>query len=113
MYDNNNIFAKILRAEALCDKIYEDDYVFAFEDINPQAPVHILIIPKGPYKDFAHFSTQASTEELTNFFRVIPEIAAIAKINISGYRLITNNGTDAKQLVPHFHIHMLGGKKLD
>jgi diadenosine tetraphosphate (Ap4A) HIT family hydrolase len=112
MYDENNIFAKILRQEIPCNKIYEDEYVLAFDDIAPKAPVHILIIPKNSYKDFAHFSTHATQQELVNYFRVIPEIAAIAKVNDSGYRLITNNGKDANQLVYHFHMHMLGGKFL-
>jgi histidine triad (HIT) family protein len=113
MYNNNNTFAKILRGEIPCNKIYEDECVLAFEDINPKAPVHLLIIPKNPYKDFAHFSTHAPAEELASYFKAIPEIAAIAKVHISGYRLITNNGKDARQLIPHFHLHMLGGIQLD
>ena len=112
MYNNENIFAKILRGEVSCDKIYEDQYVYCFEDINPQAPVHLLVIPKGPYTCYSDFVARASSEEILAFFRAIEKITSIAKLDQNGYRLITNNGADADQLVPHFHFHILAGKKL-
>jgi diadenosine tetraphosphate (Ap4A) HIT family hydrolase len=112
MYDNNNIFAKILRNEIKCDKIYEDQYALAFADISPQAPVHILVIPKGAYICFADFSSNASEKEISGFFKAVGIVAKNAKLDESGYRLITNNGRDADQVVPHFHVHILGGKNL-
>jgi diadenosine tetraphosphate (Ap4A) HIT family hydrolase len=112
MYDNNNIFAKILRNEIKCDKLYEDEFALAFEDINPQAPIHILVIPKGSYICFADFSGNASAQEISGFFKAVGIVAKNAKLEEPGYRLITNNGKDADQVVPHFHIHILGGKNL-
>lgn len=110
LYDTNNLFAKILRGEINCTKRYEDDYAFAFDDINPQAPTHILIIPKGEYVDFSDFSEKASPEEIIGFFKALGEIAQ--KYAKSGYRLINNCGADAGQLVLHFHMHLCAGKKL-
>ena len=115
-YDNQNIFAKILRGEIPCDKIYEDDYVLSFKDINPQAPSHILIIPKMPYKDITDFSKNATNEELIGFNRAISIIADQLKLSEEsggkGYRLISNAGSDSHQEVSHLHIHLLAGRKL-
>ncbi len=115
-YDTNNIFAKILRKEIPCDKIYEDDYVLSFKDISPQAPSHILVIPKGPYKDINDFSKNANNEELIGFNRAISIIADQLKLSEEsggkGYRLISNAGSDSHQEVPHLHIHLLAGRKL-
>ena len=115
-YDNQNIFAKILRGEITCDKIYEDDYVLSFKDISPQAPSHILVIPKGPYKDINDFSKNANNEELIGFNRAISIIADQLKLSEEsggkGYRLISNAGSDSHQEVPHLHIHLLAGRKL-
>ena len=115
-YDNQNIFAKILRGEIPCDKIYEDDYVLSFKDISPQAPSHILVIPKGPYKDINDFSKNANNEELIGFNRAISIIADQLKLSEesggTGYRLISNAGSDSHQEVPHLHIHLLAGRKL-
>ncbi|MGY9025065.1 MAG: histidine triad nucleotide-binding protein [Candidatus Pelagibacterales bacterium] len=115
-YDNQNIFAKILRGEIPCDKIYEDDYVLSFKDISPQAPSHILVIPKGPYKDINDFSKNANNEELIGFNRAISIIADQLKLSEEsggkGYRLISNAGSDSHQEVPHLHIHLLAGRKL-
>ncbi len=111
-YDKGNIFAKILRGEIPCKKIHEDQYALAFEDTAPAAPVHILVIPKGEYTSFDDFATNATSEFLHGFFASVRAIAAKLGLNENGYRLITNHGADASQSVPHFHVHILGGRKL-
>ena len=111
-YDPNNIFAKILRSEIPCDKVYEDEHVLAFNDINPQTPTHILVIPKGPYASFDDFSEQASEAEVTAFVRAAGKIARDAGLNAPGYRILANTGPDAHQDVPHFHLHIFAGKNL-
>ena len=98
-YDTNNIFAKILRGEIPCDKVYEDDYVLAFNDISPQAPVHVLVIPKGEYISFDDFSSTASAEEISGFYQAQND----------GYRIISNMGASAHQEVMHYHLHILAG----
>ena len=112
MYDENNIFAKILRKEIPCKPIYEDDKVFFFKDINPQAKIHILAIPKMPATDYNDFISKADNEMIKYFFDKINEIAKKQGLLDSGFRLVTNNGRDANQEVPHFHIHILGGENL-
>ena len=115
-YDKENIFAKIIRGEIPCDKIYEDDYALSFEDIRPQAPSHALIIPKGEYTDMNDFSANASDEEIVGFNRAVAIVAD--KLSISeqsggnGYRLIANSGKDSHQEVPHLHFHLLAGRPL-
>ena len=111
-YDPNNIFAKILRGEIPCDKVYEDEYVLAFRDIQPSAPVHTLVIPKGPYENLDHFSREASAAEIEGFFRAIGEVARQEGVADSGYRLIMNHGPDGGQEVPHLHAHILGGRAI-
>ncbi|PIR38042.1 MAG: histidine triad nucleotide-binding protein [Alphaproteobacteria bacterium CG11_big_fil_rev_8_21_14_0_20_39_49] len=111
-YDNDNIFAKIIRGEIPCDKVYSDDDVFAFKDIAPAAPVHVLVIPKGQYVSFDDFVADSSPEKVAGFFAKVREIAAELGLDKTGYRLISNHGADANQAVPHFHVHILGGKKL-
>ena len=115
-YDDQNIFAKILRSEIPCEKIYEDEYVLSFKDVNPQAPTHILIIPKGAYKDINDFSENASNEEIIGFNKDIPIVANQLGISEAsggkGYRLISNAGSDAHQTVDHFHVHLLAGRNL-
>jgi diadenosine tetraphosphate (Ap4A) HIT family hydrolase len=111
-YDKNNIFARILRGEIPCRKIYEDDYALAFHDINPQAPTHILVIPKGAYVSFDDFSAQAPDAEITGFFRAAGQIARAAGAAETGYRLLANHGPDSHQEVPHFHVHIFAGRKL-
>ena len=111
-YDDDNIFAKILRGEIPCDKVYEDDHVLAFNDINPQTPTHILVIPKGRYVSFADFSQQATGEEIAAFVQATGRIAREAGVEESGYRILANNGPDAHQEVPHFHLHIFAGKDL-
>ena len=108
-YDTNNIFAKILCGEIPCTAIDEDEYTFSFADINPQAPVHILVIPKGAYTDWSDFAARASSEEISAFIKAISRVAALTGISETGYRVISNIGRDSHQEVPHLHMHVLGG----
>lgn len=112
VYDENNIFAKILRGEIPCDKVYEDGQVLAFNDIAPQAPTHILVIPKGAYISLEDFSAKASDAEITGFFRAAGKIAREAGLAEPGYRALANHGRDGGQEVPHFHLHIFGGRSL-
>ena len=111
-YDYNNIFAKILKAEINCNKIDENKNTLAFLDINPLAPIHILIIPKKPYINFYDFNKNASSEEILDFWKLINFIIETKNIENNGFRIITNSGKDGNQDVPHFHVHLLGGKNL-
>jgi histidine triad (HIT) family protein len=115
-YDQNNIFAKILRGQIPCDKVYESDYALAFKDINPQAKVHVLVIPKGAYVNMDDFSQNASSEEITGLIRALGEVAKIVGVSEytsgKGYRYIGNNGSDGGQEVPHLHFHIVGGEPL-
>ena len=108
-YDDNNIFAKILRGEILCNKCDEDDFTLSFHDIAPQAPVHVLVIPKGRYVDYADFAANASAEEIVGFTAAIQRVAEKTGISESGYRIISNIGDDGHQEVPHLHMHVVGG----
>lgn len=110
MYDNNNIFAKIIAKEVPADFVYEDDKLIAIKDIEPQAPVHILVIPKGEYIDFEEFIEKASYQDKTHYYNTLKEIAN--KECGEHFRLVTNNGAWAGQTVFHFHTHILGGKNL-
>jgi histidine triad (HIT) family protein len=111
-YDRSNIFARILRGEIPCQKLYEDDHVLAFRDINPQTPVHVLVIPKGEYVSLDDFSAKASADELAAFLRALGTVARQAGVAESGYRILANHGADAHQEVPHFHVHIFGGRNL-
>jgi histidine triad (HIT) family protein len=111
-YDRNNIFARILRGEIPCRKAYEDQHVLAFHDINPQAPVHILVIPKGEYGSMDDFAAAASDAEIAAFTRAIGRIAREHGVAESGYRILANHGGDANQEVAHFHVHIFGGRPL-
>ncbi len=111
-YDQNNIFAKILREEIPCNKAYEDEYVLAFHDIAPQAPVHILVIPKGEYVSIADFSAKASDAEIAGFYRAVSKIIDQNDLEAEGFRTIANTGLNGGQEVPHFHLHILGGTAL-
>ena len=111
-YDENNIFAKILRGEIPCNKVYEDDFALAFHDINPQAPQHILVIPKGPYVSFADFSEHAPADLITGFTRAVGKIAKDLGLEEGGYRLLMNAGPNAHQEVPHLHVHIFAGQAL-
>lgn len=111
-YDRNNVFARILRGEIPCNKVYEDEHVLAFHDINPQAPVHILVIPKGEYVSFDDFSATASEAEIAAFVRAIGRIAREQGSAQSGYRILSNHGRDSHQEVPHLHVHIFAGRPL-
>ncbi|MDG1709001.1 MAG: histidine triad nucleotide-binding protein [Emcibacteraceae bacterium] len=111
-YDQNNIFAMILRGDIPCDKVYEDEFALSFKDINPQAPVHTLVIPKGEFLSMADFTSNASAELVAGFFRAVGETARKLNLEEDGYRLIANTGDNAHQEVPHLHFHILSGKKL-
>ena len=111
-YDSSNIFAKILRGEVPCKKVYEDDHALAFSDINPQAPTHILVIPKGPYASYDDFIASASDEEIIGFQRALGKTINLADVVATGYRLIANCGVNAHQEVPHYHVHIMGGGDL-
>jgi histidine triad (HIT) family protein len=110
-YDTNNIFAKILRGEIPCKSVFENEHALAFHDIAPAAPVHVLVIPKGEYISFDDFINAPQALQL-GFWQAVQETAALLSVVENGYRLISNHGADAGQLVPHFHVHILGGKPL-
>ena len=111
-YDSDNIFAKIIRGQLPCNKVYEDDLMLAFDDITKAAPVHVLVVPKGEFVNFGDFASNAGEKNVAHFFKKIKEIAEDLGLKESGYRLITNNGSGVSQTVPHFHVHILGGKRL-
>tara|TARA_Y100001936_G_scaffold10984_1_gene9715 strand:+ start:566 stop:931 length:366 start_codon:yes stop_codon:yes gene_type:complete len=114
-YDDNNIFAKILRGEIPCKKIYEDEFVLSFHDINPQKKIHALVIPKGKYKNLDDFCENASPTEIVGFFKGIEIVAKKVGISIQngeGYRALTNIGNNGGQEVPHLHFHLFGGEKV-
>ena len=109
-YDPNNVFAKILRGEIPCKKVHEDEHTLAFEDINPAAPVHTLIIPKGQYVSMQDFSERASDVEIAAFVRAIGKVARAKGVVDAGYRVLANAGVNAQQEVPHLHVHIFGGR---
>jgi diadenosine tetraphosphate (Ap4A) HIT family hydrolase len=108
-YDQNNIFARILRNEIPSKKIYEDEHALAFHDINPLAPAHILVIPKGPYVSWDDFSAKAPDDEIAGFVRAVGKVARDAGLVDGGYRLLANIGLNSGQEVPHLHVHIFGG----
>ena len=111
-YDDQNIFAKILRGEIPSGKVYEDDHALAFHDINPQAPVHILVIPKGAYVSWDDFSAKASADEIAGFVRAVAHVAREQGLVAPGYRLLANTGGHGHQEVPHLHVHLFGGRQM-
>jgi diadenosine tetraphosphate (Ap4A) HIT family hydrolase len=111
-YDDANIFARILRGEIPNKTVYEDEWVLAFHDIAPQAPTHVLVIPKGAYVSFADFSAKASDAEIAGFTRAVGKVAKLLELEEPGYRLIANMGEHSGQEVPHFHMHIVGGRAL-
>jgi len=111
-YDDNNIFARILRGEVPSKTIYEDEHVLAFHDINPLAPTHILVIPKGPYVSWDDFSERASDSEIAGFVRAVGTIARDEGLVDQGYRILANVGLNSGQEVPHLHAHIFGGRPL-
>ena len=112
LYDVNNIFAKILRFEIPCNKISENKFALAFSDINPQAPIHTLVIPKNPYINFHDFTKNASTKERESFWILVNDVIEHYGGEEEGFRIITNSGNNGNQDVPHFHVHLLAGKNL-
>lgn len=115
-YDDQNIFAKILRGEIPNDTVLETEHALAFRDIQPQAPVHVLVIPKGPYVSYDHFAQEASDAEIAGFTRAVGEVCRMEGVQPgfggNGFRAIANAGEDAVQEVPHFHVHIVGGRPL-
>ena len=111
-YDDSNIFARILRKEIPSQTLYEDEFALAFPDINPAAPMHILVIPKGRYVSWDDFSAKASDAEISGFVKAVAKVARDAGLVESGYRLLANTGVDSNQQVPHLHVHIFGGRQL-
>lgn len=111
-YDPNNIFARILRDEIPSRRVYEDEWAVAFHDINPLAPTHILVVPRGPYCSFADFSAQASDAEIAGFIRAVGKVARDLGLDAPGYRLLANTGEHSGQEVPHLHVHLFAGRPL-
>ncbi len=111
-YDKDNIFARIIRGELPANKVYEDDNVLAINDIHPSAPIHVLVMPKEKYISFDDFAAKAKPEVVANFFKKVQEIAKKLGVHKTGYRLISNHGSDAMQTVPHFHMHLLGQRMM-
>ena len=114
-YDKNNIFAKILRGEIPCKRIYEDEFVLSFYDLNPQKKIHALVIPKGKYTDLDDFCRNASTNEMVGMFKGIEKVSKKLGISMDsgkGYRALSNIGVDGGQEVPHLHFHLFGGEKI-
>ncbi|MDR3523301.1 MAG: histidine triad nucleotide-binding protein [Acetobacteraceae bacterium] len=111
-YDTNNIFARILRGEIPSKRVYEDDFAIAFHDIAPQAPIHVLVIPRGPYISIADFTAKASDAEIAGFFRAVGHVAKALELEAPGYRILSNMGEHSGQEVPHLHVHLFGGKPL-
>jgi diadenosine tetraphosphate (Ap4A) HIT family hydrolase len=111
-YDRNNVFAKILCGEIPCKRVYEDDYALAFHDINPLAPLHVLVVPKGEYGSMDDFSRDAPTEMIAGFFRAVGKVARELGLAENGYRFLANTGAHGHQEVAHFHVHIFGGAPL-
>jgi histidine triad (HIT) family protein len=111
-YDDDNIFARILRGEIPAKKVYEDEHVLAFDDINPLSPTHILVVPKGRYVSWDDFSERASEAEIAGFVRAVGRIARESGLVADGYRLLANVGMNSRQEVPHLHVHIFGGRPL-
>ena len=111
-YDPDNVFAKILRGEIPCNRVYEDEWALAFHDIAPQAPVHVLVIPKGAYVGWDDFAARGSSEEIAGFVRAVGHVAREHGLVEPGYRLLVNLGRNGGQEVPHLHVHLFGGKPL-
>ena len=110
-YDESNIFARILRGEIPARRVYEDEHALAFHDINPQAPIHILVIPKGPFVSWDDFTAKASDGEMLGYVRAIGHVARAAGLPEPGYRLLANIGAHGHQEVPHLHVHIFGGRQ--
>ena len=112
VYDRYNIFARILRDEIPCKRVYEDECALAFHDINPLAPVHVLVIPKGPYVSNADFAANAPDALVVGFWRAVGKVASQLGLDPEGYRIVSNHGPNGGQLVFHFHVHLFGGRAM-
>ena len=111
-YDRNNIFARLLRGEITAKKLHEDEHTLSFHDIRPQAPVHVLVIPKGAYESLDDFSARASVAEQAALMKAIGHVARLTGVDRTGYRVLSNIGRDGHQEVPHLHFHVVGGRQL-
>lgn len=111
-YDRSNVFAKILRGEIPCKKVFENAHALAFHDINPQSPVHVLVIPRGEYVSMDDFTKNAPEAEIGAFFRTVGEVARLLEAEATGYRVLANHGRNARQEVQHFHVHIFAGRDL-
>ena len=111
-YDDANIFARILRGEIPCKRVHDDAHALAFHDINPQAPVHVLVVPKGRYVSIADFGANGTEAEVAGFWRAVAKVAKDLGLEAGGYRVLTNMGEDGGQEVPHFHVHIFGGRRI-
>jgi diadenosine tetraphosphate (Ap4A) HIT family hydrolase len=111
-YDDSNVFARILRGELPCKRIYEDDFALAFHDIQPRAPIHALVIPKTPHVSLADFTAHAAPEQIAGFFTAVGNVARQLGLEEPGYRILANMGAHGHQEVPHFHVHVFGGRPL-
>ena len=111
-YDRNNVFARILRGELPCKRVYEDEFALAFHDIHPQAPVHVLVIPKGEYVSPADFCATAPAEAMVGFWRAVAKVAHDLGLDPAGYRIVANHGRNGGQLVFHFHVHLFSGRTM-
>jgi len=111
-YDSNNVFAKILRGEIPCKKVHEDEHTLAFHDIAPQAPVHVLVIPKGAYVSMNDFTATATDAEIAALFRAVAKVAEMVGVKDDGWRMLSNIGGNGGQEVPHLHVHIFGGRRL-
>ena len=111
-YDDDNIFARLLRNEIPSRRVYEDEYAVAFHDISPQAPLHVLVIPRGPYVSLADFTQRAADTEIAGFWRAVGQVARQLELETPGYRVLSNMGGHGGQEVPHFHVHLFGGQPL-
>jgi diadenosine tetraphosphate (Ap4A) HIT family hydrolase len=111
-YDDSNIFARILRGELPCKRVYEDDFALAFHDIHPRAPVHVLVIPKTPHVSLADFTASATPAQIAGFFAAVGAVARQLNLEQPGYRILANMGAHGHQEVPHFHVHIFAGRPL-
>lgn len=110
-YDSDNVFARILRGELPCSKVWENEHALAFHDIRPQAPVHVLVIPKGAYVSWDDFSARAEDAQIAGFVRAVGTVTRLLELDRPGYRLMINMGHDGHQEVPHLHVHIFGGRQ--
>jgi diadenosine tetraphosphate (Ap4A) HIT family hydrolase len=110
-YDTTNVFARILRGELPCNQVYADEWALAFHDIRPQAPVHVLVIPRGPWVSWDDFTARAASEEIAGFIRAVGAVTRVLELDRPGYRLLVNMGQHGHQEVAHLHVHIFGGRQ--